>query len=215
MQDVVGPRRNSKGVITANPSSSRWVSGKFVCTVCSRDCGYRQNLFFHMKKHEKYGENIAVRKKRKSSSPEKAKSPKMLKKEIHDAFRRQQQEEEGVEEDDGEEVGENDEEEEVDGGEDDDNEDEIEYVPWRDRHGVLKMRRKRWVPKKGRHVCDECGKDCRFADILQVITKMTIMIMVMVMTMMTFSGRDLHQAREVHEGCTESLKEGRRRRWPR
>ena len=168
MQDVVGPRRNSKGVITANPSSSRWVSGKFVCSVCSRDCGYRQNLFFHMKKHEKYGENIAVRKKRKSSSPEKAKSPKMLKKEIHDAFRRQQQEEEGAEEDDEEEVGENDEEEEEDGGEDD--EDEIEYVPWRDRHGVLKMRRKRRVPKKGRHVCDECGKDCGFADILQVMT---------------------------------------------
>ena len=41
-----------------------------------------KHCFFHMKKHEKYGENIAVRKKRKSSSPEKAKSPKKLKKEI-------------------------------------------------------------------------------------------------------------------------------------
>ena len=39
-------------------SSSRWVSGQFICEVCSKDCGYRQNLYCHMKQHEKFGETL-------------------------------------------------------------------------------------------------------------------------------------------------------------
>lgn len=39
-------------------SSSRWVSGQFICKVCSKDCGYRQNLYCHMKQHEKFGETL-------------------------------------------------------------------------------------------------------------------------------------------------------------
>lgn len=45
-----------QGILTANPGSSRWQSGLYVCDVCQKDCGYKQNLLFHMKRHEKYGE---------------------------------------------------------------------------------------------------------------------------------------------------------------
>ena len=48
--------RNFKAVLTASTTSSRWVHGIFVCEVCQKDCGYRQNLYIHMKKHEKNGE---------------------------------------------------------------------------------------------------------------------------------------------------------------
>lgn len=58
-----GNRRSSSGVtkvvqgiITANEGSSRWQSGIYICDVCQKDCGYKQNLLFHMKRHEKYGE---------------------------------------------------------------------------------------------------------------------------------------------------------------
>ena len=52
-------RRSSEGMrtpTTANTTSSRWTQGVFICEVCNKDCGYRQNLYIHMKKHEKNGE---------------------------------------------------------------------------------------------------------------------------------------------------------------
>ena len=52
-------RRSSEGMrtpMTANNTSSRWTQGVFICEVCKKDCGYRQNLYIHMKKHEKNGE---------------------------------------------------------------------------------------------------------------------------------------------------------------
>ena len=52
-------RRASEGMrtpTTAMITSSRWTHGVFICEVCNRDCGYRQNLYIHMKKHEKNGE---------------------------------------------------------------------------------------------------------------------------------------------------------------
>ena len=52
-------RRSSEGMrtpMTANTTSSRWTQGVFICEVCKKDCGYRQNLYIHMKKHEKNGE---------------------------------------------------------------------------------------------------------------------------------------------------------------
>jgi len=58
-----GKRRSStgvtkvvQGILTANSGSSRWQTGVYICTVCQKDCGYKQNLLFHMKRHEKYGE---------------------------------------------------------------------------------------------------------------------------------------------------------------
>jgi hypothetical protein len=57
-----GRGRPSKRFLTAVSSNSvkirsgRWHIGEFVCTVCGRDCGYRQNLYVHMKRHVKYGE---------------------------------------------------------------------------------------------------------------------------------------------------------------
>ena len=52
-------RKSSEGlkaVLTANTNSARWTSGIYVCDVCEKDCGYRQNLYIHMKRHEKNGE---------------------------------------------------------------------------------------------------------------------------------------------------------------
>lgn len=43
-------------VLTASTSSSRWTAGIYVCEICQKDCGYRQNLYIHMKRHEKNGE---------------------------------------------------------------------------------------------------------------------------------------------------------------
>ena len=47
--------------------SSRWVAGLYICGVCDRDCGYRQNLYHHMKKHDMYGETSKTVKRKKSS----------------------------------------------------------------------------------------------------------------------------------------------------
>ena len=41
---------------TGSIKSGRWQIGKYVCQVCDRDCGYRQNLYLHMKRHVLRGE---------------------------------------------------------------------------------------------------------------------------------------------------------------
>jgi hypothetical protein len=50
---------------------SRWQPGAFVCQVCGRDCGYRQNLYLHMKRHVRRGEAdsacLGQRRRRKRS----------------------------------------------------------------------------------------------------------------------------------------------------
>ena len=45
-----------KAILTATTTSSRWKTGIFGCEVCQKDCGYKQDLYIHMKKHELNGE---------------------------------------------------------------------------------------------------------------------------------------------------------------
>jgi hypothetical protein len=51
---VVAPRRRGRG--GRRSLSSRWIPGEFRCDICGRDCGYRQNLYVHLKSHMRRGE---------------------------------------------------------------------------------------------------------------------------------------------------------------
>ena len=61
---------------TGATSTGRWQDGVFICEVCGKDCGFRQNLFFHMKTHEKRGAG-RPRKEADATNPIMAKSSRL------------------------------------------------------------------------------------------------------------------------------------------
>ena len=125
--------------------SGRWEVGVHICKYCQKDCGFRQNLFFHEKQHEKDSASPAVKRGRAGPVVARTSRPSLT---------AELEEEEDEEEEASKETADT-----TEPG-------AANKTKW--RNGVPPSY---WV--WGRYICEVCKKDCGYANNLGLHRKRT------------------------------------------